>query len=862
MPRADSPIAMTGQTLGHYRVLEEIGSGGMGEVYRASDDRLRRDVALKVLKPSLVTDQDRLRRFEQEARAAAALSHPNIVAIYDIGMHEGAPYIVSELLEGQTLRRRLFEGSLPLRQATDYAIQIAQGLVGAHEKRIVHRDLKPENLFITRDGRVKILDFGIAKLTSPEITEDRSLATMTTQTKSGSVLGTVAYMSPEQLRGKPVDHRADIFSFGAVLYEMLTGKRAFSGETQVDTMTAVLKEEPPEMTLARQSIPTAFEQIVRHCLEKEPDNRFQSARDLAFALSTVSDVSTSKQIAAFSMRKSRLRKWLPSLAAALLVAAVGVLLGVALRPVSRPEYRRLTFERGTIYSAHFTSDGRSLVYDASWNGQPLQVYFTPADSASARPLDLTSAHLLAISRTNELALALHGTHGSHLEIVNGTLARAPLAGGAPREIVEDVRWADWDPSGELAVVRDVKGRSRLEYPIGHVVYQSAGWITHIRLSPQGDNIAFMDHPALWDDRGSVCVVDLAGHMTTLSSGWKSAEGLAWSPDSDEVWFTAAVEAVSNRRLMAANLSGRVRTILDLPGGLTLQDVSSDGRVLVTFANQRLAMEAAVRGSQKVQDLSWYDWTIPRDISNDGQWVLFEESGARAGLHYAVAIRKLDGSPPVRLGDGSAGGLSPDGKWALSVFTGTPEHVTLLPIGTGQPRDVPILGLEHVQNGFAHFLSDGEQILINGNEPGHTVRSYIVDLTEGKPRAITPEGVVGRLVSPDGRYVAGLRAGTSLVIYPVNGGEPRSVPGVDTDLTPAQWAEDGSALYVYRAGELPAKIYHVDIATGKRQLVREIMPTNPAGVVSIAPIVMTRDGSRYVYGYFQSFSVLYVISGLR
>jgi len=861
MPQADSPIAMIGQTLGHYRVLEEIGSGGMGEVYRACDDRLGREVALKVLKPSLANDRDRLRRFEQEARAAAALNHPNIVAVYDIGMHNGAPYIVSELLQGQTLRQRLFNGPLALRQATDCGIQIAQGLVAAHEKRIVHRDLKPENLFITRDGRVKILDFGIAKLTLPEIREDRSLATMTTQTKSGSVLGTVAYMSPEQLRGKPVDHRSDIFSFGAVLYEMLTGKRAFSGETHVDTMTAVLKEEPPEMTLARQSIPATFEQIVRHCLEKEPENRFQSARDLAFALSTLSEISTSKQIPGFSVRKSRFRKSLPWLAAALLVAAVGVLLGGILKPASSLEYRRLTFERGTIYSARFTSDGRSMVYGASWNGRPLQVYFTPADSASARPLDLTSAHLLAISRSNELALALHGTHGSHLEFVNGTLARAPLAGGAPREILEDVRWADWDPHGELAVVHDANGRNRLEYPIGKVIYESGGWITNIRFSPQGDKIAFMDHPARWDDRGSVCVVDLAGQETTLSSGWGSEDGLAWSPRGDEVWFTA-VEGGLNRRVMAVNLSGRLRTILNVPAGLSLQDVSPDGRVLVTFATERLAMEAVVKGSREVQDLSWFDWTIPRDISNDGQWVLFEESSEPAGPHYAVAIRKLDGSPPVRLGDGSAGGLSPDGKWALSVFTGVPEHVTLLPIGAGQPRDIPIVGLEHVQNSFAHFLPDGKRILINGNESRHSVRSYIVDLSGGKPRAITPEGVVGRLVSPDGLYVAGLGAGTGLVIYPVSGGEPRSVPGVDTSLTPAQWSEDGSAVYLYRDGELPARIYRVDIATGKRKFIRELMPSGRAGVIDIAPIVLTRDASRFVYSYYQTLSVLYVISGLK
>jgi len=273
---------MIGKVLGHYRVLEKIGFGGMGEVYRASDERLGRDVALKLLKASLAHDQDRLRRFEQEARAAATLNHPNVVAVYDIGRHDGAPYIVSELLEGQTLRARLLDGPIPRRQVLDYASQIAQGLIAAHEKRIVHRDLKPENLFLTHDGRIKILDFGIAKLAPAELgsdSEDLSVANMTTQTRTGSVLGTLAYMSPEQLRGKVVDHRSDIFSFGAILYEMLTGKRAFAGETQVDAMTAILKEEPPEMMREGTDIPQACEKVVRHCLEKDPRNRFQSIFD-------------------------------------------------------------------------------------------------------------------------------------------------------------------------------------------------------------------------------------------------------------------------------------------------------------------------------------------------------------------------------------------------------------------------------------------------------------------------------------------------------------------------------------------------------------------------------------------------------
>ena len=288
---AGLPQHMTGQVIGHYRVLEKIGSGAMGEVFRARDERLGRDVALKLIRPASSDNPDHLRRFELEARAAAALNHPNIVAVYDVGFSDGTPYIVCELLEGQTLRKRLSEGALPVRVALDYALQIVQGLIAAHDRRIVHRDLKPENLFVTTDGRVKILDFGVAKLQSAPEDSARSVEELTTVTRSGAVIGTVAYMSPEQLRSKPVDHRSDIFSVGAILYEMLAGRRAFRGETEVDTMTAVLLENPPEIDLEQARVPESILQIVRHCLEKEPENRFQSSRDLAFALETLSSSS-------------------------------------------------------------------------------------------------------------------------------------------------------------------------------------------------------------------------------------------------------------------------------------------------------------------------------------------------------------------------------------------------------------------------------------------------------------------------------------------------------------------------------------------------------------------------------------------
>jgi eukaryotic-like serine/threonine-protein kinase len=852
---------MTGQVLGHYRVLEQIGSGGMGEVYRARDERLDRYVALKLVRPSSSKDADRIRRFEQEARAAAALNHPNIVSIFDIGSHDGMPFIVSELLEGKTLRERLAAGPLPVSEAADYGLQIAEGLMAAHDRHIIHRDLKPENLFITRDDRIKILDFGIAKLIHPEATGGVSLEAMTTQTKTGSVLGTVAYMSPEQLRGRPVDGRSDIFSMGAILYEMLAGRRAFRGETDVDTITAVLKETPPEVTREGANVPRAFEQIVNHCLEKEPEKRFQSVRDLVFALETLSGAGSAMKF----------RPWLPwfpmkqILAGALGLAALlggGWLLRAWMRsPARNPEYHRLTYERGTVYAARFATDGRSVVYEASWNGRPAQLFSTISSSTQAQALEASGAHLLAVSPKNQLALQLNGIHGTFLDYTGGTLAEAPLAGGSPRELLEDVRWADWDPDAKLAVVHHVNGRSRLEFPVGHVLYESAGWISHIRFSPSGDKIAFMDHPALWDDRGFVRVVDRGGHISTLSAEWESESGLAWRPNGNEVWFTAA-EAGYNRKLLAVSLTGNTRLVLSTPGGLNLQDIAPDGRVLLSDEDQRVVMEAFGPADRAPHDLSWYDWSVVKDISQDGQWILFEESSEPFGGRYAVAARKINGSPPIHLGEGSAGGLSPDGKWALDVSTEGPPRVTLLPIGAGQPRDIWLPGLEHVQNGSARFMPDGQRMIINGNEPGRPVRGFLVDLAGGKPHPVTPEGIASLLISPDGRYVTAQGTNSSSVLCAVDNGTLWPIPGLLPGDTAAQWSEDSSAIYVFRFGEVPVKIFRLDTRTGDRNLIRALQPMEHGGVISIAPVVMSRDATRFAYSYYQNLSSLYIISGLR
>lgn len=852
---------ISGTKLGPYEIVAPIGAGGMGEVYRARDARLHREVAIKILPISFSADSDRLQRFAQEARAAAALNHPNILSIYDIGDDHGAPYVVSELLEGETLRDHLRSGSLSARKAIDYARQIASGLAAAHEKGIVHRDLKPENLFVTSDARVKILDFGLAKLTRPEDGDASGEApTQQVHTDAGTVMGTVGYMSPEQIRGKHADPRSDIFSFGAILYEMLSGKRAFHGDSAADTMSAILKEDPPDLSETNRNISPALERIVRHCLEKNPNERFQSARDVAFNLGALTDISTSRSGSLGTIpEEPDARRWLlPLLGVLLLLASWVAVYRFAHRGVaSNPSFHEVTFRSGTIWAARFAPDGQSIVYGAAWDGQPQEIFSTRFDSTDSRPIGLPSTQILSISSKGEMAISLHPTDTAAF-LQSGTLARVPLAGGAPREVLDDVFWADWAPDGQsLAVVRYSPARiPHLEFPVGKSIYEPQGWVSHVRFSPLGDWIAIADHVPGGDD-GRVVIIDPLGNHKASSSFYSSVEGLAWAPSGKEVWFSA-VPAGAARSIYALDLSSKERLIYRAPGGLTIHDISRTGLVLLTADKSRIGLSALPPGETHERSLSWFDWSLASDMSRDGKTIIFSESGEAVGTNYGIFLRKTDGSPAIRLGEGSQGALSPDSQWVLA-DAGSPRKLVLLPTGVGESRQLTDDKADHFS---AAWLPDGKSIVFSAAQADHAPRTYLLDLQGGAPRPLTPEGTTGALITPDGKSLLAIDRQRQRWLYPMAGGEPQKFSvTIGPDERILGFFDSGKSVLV-RSRAIPVKITRIDLATGHRELWKEIAPADPAGAQSIPVIRFSADGKSYAYSTLRVLSDLYVVDGLK
>ena len=853
-----------GTKLGPYEILSPLGAGGMGEVYRAKDPRLGRDVAIKVLPPSFAQDADRLRRFEQEARAAGVLNHPNLTAVHDIGTHDGSPYVVQELLEGETLRAALAGGRLSARKAIDYSLQIAHGLAAAHEKGIVHRDLKPENLFVTKDGRVKILDFGLAKLTHVEEGgPGTNLPTATRGTEPGVVLGTLGYMSPEQIKGQAADARSDIFSFGAILYEMLSGRRAFHGDSAGETMAAILKEEPPDLSVTNQNISPGLERIVRHCLEKNPEQRFHSAHDLAFDLESLSSASATSRPAPASGRTWR-KGGIAAAAGVLVLAAAAA--GWALgrhKTDARPagvKFAQLTFRQEPIFNARFSPDGKTIVYCAAPSGNSPQIFALRPDYPGTAPTGQPGMALLALSSKGELAVLTRPRYLRH-SVFLGTLARMPIEGGAPREVADGVREADWTPDGsDLAITRDVNGKDRLEFPIGKVLAETGGYFSNPRFSPRGDRIAFFEHPIKYDDRGSLAVVDLSGKKTVLAADNAAEEGLAWSSDGSEVLFSAGA-SYYDFEIYAVRLDGKRRSIVQSAGGLTVLDVAPDGRLIASRDVLWKEVPVLAPGQDRERNLAWLELTYPVALTPDGRTLLFTEESARAGKYYSTGLRQTDGSPVVRLGDGAAADITRDGRFVLSVIPTDPAQLVIYPTGAGPPRKLEQGGLVSYES--AVFFPDGKRILACGHETGHAIRCYLQDVDGGKPRPVTPEGTTDGFVSPDGLQVLVRESSGGLKLYPVAGGAPRPVPGATPDDAVVRWTRDGKSLLVSSLYEdVPLRVEKLDIATGRREPYKTFGPADPIGAIQIYPIALNDDGKSYAYTVRRQASHLFMVSGAR
>ncbi len=869
-----SPDPMTlapGARLGPYEIIDPLGAGGMGEVYRARDTRLGREVAVKVLPRHLSASPEVRSRFEREAKAISSLNHPHICALFDVGREGETDYLVMELVEGETLAKRLEQGPLAPRHVIRLGVEIADALAKAHRAGIVHRDLKPANVMVTRTG-AKLMDFGLARATAgagPTGSGSRDATALTMSptvaaplTAEGAIVGTFQYMAPEQLEGKEADARSDIWALGCLLYESLTGRRPFGGGSQASLISSIMKDEPTPPREIAVPTPAALDRIIRQCLAKDPEDRWQSAADLKRELEWSGQ---GEHGVGSDPGASPRRRGVPGAAVIAIVAAVALAAGLfAGRRFAAPpqvpqeevNFRSLTYARQSIFISRFMPDGRTIVFSSVKHDNRIELFAIRPEYPEAQPLGALDTHLLDISKQGELAVLTHAEYVHHRQFT-GTLARMPLGGAAPRELLEDVREASWGPDGEsLAVIHLVEGEDRLEYPIGTVLYRTGGYLSDPRVSPDGERVAFMEHQNRWDDRGRVSVVDRSGSARPLTDIFWGEEGLAWEPDGGEILFSAGLNEFDVR---AVDLAGRARTVLASAGGLILHDIAPDGRWLVSRDDWWSQVRGRGPDDTEEKEFSVLANCWGPTLSGDGRLVLFSDGSSSAGDNYAVTLRRTDGSPAVRLGEGDAADLSADGKWALAVIRSQPPRLVAYPTGAGQPIAIETPGV--VEFDEPRWFPDGRRVLVCGHEKNRPSRCWAQALEGGTMTPVTPEGAYSGRVSSDGRLVAAWGAGKPPAIYPVDGGEARPVPGLDPEDRIVRWSPDGGSLLVSR-GTDPARIERVNLADGRREPIREIAISEKNGLSKINGVTLADDPRWYAYQYTTNPSTLFLVKGAR
>jgi eukaryotic-like serine/threonine-protein kinase len=842
-------------------IVSALGAGGMGEVYLATDTRLGREVAIKVLPPDLVSDPGRLARFEREAKAVSALNHPHIVTLYEVGRSDAGPYLVLERIEGRSLREVLDAGPLPVRRILTLGAQIAEGVAKAHAAGIVHRDLKPGNVMVTDDGFAKILDFGLAKLAWPEsgarTVED--VTTIVNETSLGQVLGTPGYLSPEQASGKPADYRADQFALGALLYEMATRERPFKRPTLLESLTATIREEPDPVRSKRPDLPAPLAWLIERCLAKDPGDRYTSTLDLARELGSLRDhLSDLSRMPVPDVGPGpthavpRGLMWSAlAVGAAAVVAVGGFFAGRRTIDTPLPSFRPITFERGIITGARFGPDGRTIYYSAAYGAGPSRIFVTHLEQTGSKQLDLPPGFLMAVSARNELALLLTNERAGYA--VPGTVARVAAIGGTPRTLEEGANFVDWAADGERMAISRLGGEC--EFPIGRPV--AARPCGLMRLSPKADHMAFSTGRGfeVQDFEGKRLANDLMPHVF----------GLAWSPDGREVWFTGSeTGSAHDRALYALALNGRRRLIARAPGSMSLYDVAPDGKsALIATGAGWFGINALKDGEREERPLDLLGRADIVGLSADGQWVLLNETREVGAGTY---LRSTDGTKTLPLGGNTARGLSPDGAWALVQARESLTRLTLVSTGTAGSREVPLNpGLESPPLEPAQWSRDGRRLFLQLRSVAGGPRSTRLYVRENDAawRPVTPEGITGPFaVSPDGLLVAANDETGSVAIFGIDGRAPRRLEGEKGRPRPVHWSADGRQLFLRAPESFPARIYRRELASGRIEPWRTIAPADPTGVMFVGRVLLSADDPSYVYQYSRGLNDLYLARDVR